>query len=951
MIFRDPTWLALLPVLFLAGWVWRGLQVQRPLRAAFLILTVLVLMRPQWQRFSGGMDLWVLLDRSASTGAKVDEGLPEWRQLLEQGKQHRNDRLQFVDYAAEVVPQETNAGGPYTGGRQLTRTGQAVEHVLALRREGRSTRILVFTDGYSTEPLSGVAEKLLKAEVPLDFRLTQDAVGHDYRVRRLYLPGRAQVSEPFLVEVEVTGPADGPVPLTIYRNGQKLSDSEVVLTKGRGTARFTDRVALGGAYKYEALIQPKDDTHAGNNRFESWVEIAGGPRLLLVTRYVPDPMEAVLAGQGFEVEVVREPARLQAGQLSGCRAVILNNVPAWEVPADFLASLNFFVSGQGGGLLMAGGKKSFGAGGYFRSSIDDLLPVSLELKKDQKKLAAAMVIVMDRSGSMAAPVGGGTKMDLANEGAARSIELLGYQDMVGVFAVDSEAHEVVPLQQIGGESTRDEMRDKVRRVRSEGGGIFVYNGLKAAWNVLKESAYGTRHIILFADAADAEQPEDYVKLLSTVTAEGGSVSVIALGTETDSDAAFLKDVAKRGNGRIFFTDRAEDLPNVFTAETVAVARSAFVSDPVPAAPSGLWSEVAGRPLDWLKEVDGYNLSYRRDWASQGLVSKDEYEAPLVAWGQRGSGRTAAVGFPMGGDFSERVRSWPKYGDFAQTLVRWLMGQPLPEGLGLRYEVKGTELSLDLLYEGREWEDRFAADAPRILLAQGARAEGGLELTWQRMAPGHYRAVMDLEEGSVVRGGIQAGPHVIPFGPLSVGTKAEWSFDPLRQEELRQTAAASGGRELLDLAQAWQSPPVVQYADLRPWLLPLLLVLFLADALVTRLGWTFAEWKWPAWIRRPALIPAPAGSSPGDPGLSRWRRKAGSAPLPTASRGTVDPPRPDPVPGTPVMDHPRPPGPPPPPPGPGSVAPAPTPPASTGEDGEATAEARRRARFARAKRGS
>jgi von Willebrand factor type A domain len=933
MIFRDPAWLALLPVLILAGWVWRGLQLQRPLRAALLLLAVLLLMRPQWQRFQGGMDLWVLLDRSDSTGAKVDQGLPEWRQLLENGKRDRNDRLHFVDYAAEVVPQETNAGGPYTGSRALTRTGQAVEHVLALRREDRNSRILVFTDGFGTEPMAGTAEKLVRAGVPLDFRLTTEASGNDFRVRRLHLPSRAQISEPFLVEAEVTGPVDGPVPLTIFRNGQKLTDSEVVITSGRGTARFTDRLATSGSFKYEAFIQPKEDAHSGNNRYESWIEITGGPRLLLVTHYQPDPLEAVLAGQGFEVETVREPSKLQAGQLTGCRAIVLNNVPAWDMPADFLASLTFFVNSQGGGLLMTGGRKSFGAGGYFRSSVAELLPVSLELKKDQKKLAAAMVIIMDRSGSMAAPAGGGTKMDLANEGTARSIELMGFQDMVGVFAVDSEAHEVIPLQQIGSDSNRDSMRDKVRRVRSEGGGIYVYNGLKAGWAVLKESAYGTRHIILFADAADAEQPEDYVKLLTDITAEGGSVSVIAMGTEGDSDAAFLKDIAKRGNGRIFFTDRAEDLPNVFTAETVAVSRNTFVSDPVPATPTGLWSEIAGRPLDWLKEIDGYNLSYRKDWASQALISGDEFAAPLAARGQRGSGRTGAISFALGGEFSDRVRAWPKYGDFAQTFVRWLMGQALPPGLGLRYELRGTELALDLLYEGEPWTQTFAENAPRIVLASGARAEAGLELTWQRMSPGHYRAAIDLEEGSVIRGGIQAGPHVIPFGPLSVGTKAEWTFDPARQEELRQTAAASGGRELLDLAAAWQSPPVIQFTDLRPWLLPLLLLIFLADALATRLGWTFAELRWPGFL---TYHPKPAGAPSAAPVLTGVRAATAPPPPPpalsdlTVSAGSVRPAPPAPV-----------------------AAPAPpAPPSAAAPEPDAAAdEARRRARFARAKKGS
>ncbi|MES2466099.1 MAG: VWA domain-containing protein [Verrucomicrobiota bacterium] len=925
MIFRDPAWLALLPVVALAGWVWRGLQLQRPLRAGLVLLVILLLMRPQWQRFAGGMDLWVLLDRSASTEALIDQGLPEWRQLLDRGKPGSQDRVHFVDYASEVVPQESNAGGPYTGSRTLTRTAQAVEHVLALRREDRPARVLVFTDGYSTEPLAGVAEKLARAEMPLDFRLLTAAKGDDFRLRRLQVPSRAQVSEPFLVEVEVSGPQDGPVPLTIFRNGQKLTDSAVEIKEGRGTARFTDKLAGSGSFKYEATIQPEHDAHPGNNRYESWIEITGGPRLLLVTRYQPDPLEAVLAGQGFVVETVRDPGKLQGGQLTGCRAVILNNVPAWEVPVDFLASLNFFVSAQGGGLLMAGGKKSFGAGGYFRSSIDALLPVSMELKKDQKKLAAAMVIVMDRSGSMAAPIGGGTKMDLANEGAARSIELLGYQDMAGVFAVDSEAHEVVPLQQIGSDSNREGMLGKVRRVRSEGGGIFVYNGLKAGWKVLKETVYGTRHIILFADAADAEQPEDYVKLLAEVTAEGGTVSVIALGTDMDSDAAFLKDVATRGNGRIFFTDRAEDLPNIFTAETVAVARSAFVSDPVPVAPGGLWTEIAGRPLDWMKEVDGYNLSYRRDWASQGLISQDEFAAPLVTWGQRGSGRTAAVGFPLGGDYSERIRAWPQYGDFAQTLVRWLMGQALPPGLGLRTEVKGTELALDLRYDDGPWTETFAAQAPRILLAQGARAEPGLELTWQRMAPGHYRATMELEEGVVVRGGIQAGTQVIPFGPLAAGTNAEWTFDPARQEELRQTAAASGGRELLDLAAAWQSPPLPQFRDLRPWILPLLVLLLLADALVTRLGWSFPGIRWPRAVALPGRKHSPLPGCGVAPPLTKSPES--SRPVFTAepaSPGEETPPSssppPDPLPSGPPTDA-------------------------------ASEEARRRARFARAKKGS
>src|SRR5690606_26261418 len=116
---------------------------------------------------------------------------------------------------------------------------------------------------------------------------------------------------------------------------------------------------------------------------------------------------------------------LGAESLVGTRAVVLNNVPAHRVPQRFLDALDFFVREQGGGLLMVGGQNSFGSGGYFSSSVDPLLPVSMELRQEHRKLATAMAIVLDRSGSMAASVGTMTKMDLANSGTARAIELLG----------------------------------------------------------------------------------------------------------------------------------------------------------------------------------------------------------------------------------------------------------------------------------------------------------------------------------------------------------------------------------------------------------------------------------------------------------------------------------------------------------------------------------------------
>ena len=90
----------------------------------------------------------------------------------------------------------------------------------------------------------------------------------------------------------------------------------------------------------------------------------------------------------------------------------------------------------------------------------------------------AIAAVLDRSGSMSAPVAGGqTKMDLANAGTSAMIELLMPLDAVSVIAVDSEAHVVQELVEVSDPAT---LIQRVRRIESMGGGIFVRNGLEEA---------------------------------------------------------------------------------------------------------------------------------------------------------------------------------------------------------------------------------------------------------------------------------------------------------------------------------------------------------------------------------------------------------------------------------------------------------------------------------------
>ena len=78
-------------------------------------------------------------------------------------------------------------------------------------------------------------------------------------------------------------------------------------------------------------------------------------------------------------------------------------------------------------------------------------------------------------------------MDLANRGTVAAIELLGPMDSVAVIAVDSSPHVVWPMASV---RDRNAIIDKVRRIESMGGGIFVFSALKAMAQELAQRGGG-----------------------------------------------------------------------------------------------------------------------------------------------------------------------------------------------------------------------------------------------------------------------------------------------------------------------------------------------------------------------------------------------------------------------------------------------------------------------------
>jgi hypothetical protein len=163
-----------------------------------------------------------------------------------------------------------------------------------------------------------------------------------------------------------------------------------------------------------------------------------------------------------------------------------------------------------------------------------------------------------------------------------------------------------------------------------------------------------------------------------------------------------------------------------------------------------------------------------------------------------------------------------------------MGEQVPPGVGLRTAMDGSRLKADLFYDD-SWNDRISSQAPELVLAEGAGGQAR-PVNWERLAPGHFRATIDVEGESYVRGAVKIGESAFPFGPVNAVTNPEWSFDKTRIEELRAVSARSGGAERVDLSDVWNAPRPPAWRDIQRWLLISLLLALLLEAWQTRTGW-------------------------------------------------------------------------------------------------------------------
>jgi Mg-chelatase subunit ChlD len=844
MSFSNPAWLLMLvPLAALLARFRPRSNTLLALRAAALTLCVLALagLSLRFERNDGVAVL--VADRSLSMPKDHERRAGEIYKILSAAAPGKC-RVGVVSFGAEAAAEKMPGDGVFDGFKADIDSGRsnlaaAMETALAMIPADSPGRILVVSDGeWTGRDPSDIFARCAARGVAVDCRVVRRPEANDLCVEEIQHPMRASSGEYYPLTAAVRAPAAMKASFRLLRGGKVSAAGETRLHPGVNHLTFRDKADTPQTviYSFEIASQGgPEDPVPGNNKADFAVKIEGKRPLLLVSASHGSGAGKTLRAAGLDV-TVKKPHEISfdPASLSGYCAVIIENVPASAIGTPGMGVIAEMVRNGLAGLALSGGQNSLGPGGYHKSPLDPVLPVSMEVRKEHRKLSLALVAALDRSGSMGAPAGGGkTKMDLANLASAESLELLGPGDQFGLIAVDSSPHEIVPL--MPAEQAKAARR-KILSIQSMGGGIFIYEALAAAAKVLAPAAAGTKHILLFADAADSEEPGKYRELLEKCSAAGITVSVIGLGSERDCDAPLLRDIAERGGGQCMFTANPAELPRLFAQDTFTVSKRAFREEETGAEICPAMSALSPRSFEKNFAVGGYNICLLKPEARAGAVCLDEFRSPLLAFWHAGAGRAAVYTGELDGPFTGPFAKWSGAGDFITAVAAWVSGldvSELPGGMTVSQEISGGAHKITMRLDPDRGKDPFRK-TPVINTLSGRpgrapRTEPAVTARWSD--PDTLTAEIPLSGSEISLSSIKIddmppfvlAPAVLPYSP---------EFRPADSGGgLERLCRAAGGAERADLSEFWKNMRGKKHE--RP---AAPLCLFLALALLTAEVW-------------------------------------------------------------------------------------------------------------------
>jgi Mg-chelatase subunit ChlD len=664
--------------------------------------------------------------------------------------------------------------------RDGTNLAGAIEAAAGYLPPGYVPQIVVLTDGIETAGDALAAASRTGAPVstfPLPARTEPEV-----QVSKVSVPAEVRQGEPFFVEVTVDANHEDEGFIEVYRGDHKVIGEKRKLKVGENSFRFQQSIDRERLAAYSVRIsQLAQDTLLDNNMDSALVFAAGKPRVLIVES---DPSLIRDLAYSLEDEGIQADLRPPQGMpdtladLQNYELVMLSNVPATALTQRQMEVARTYVQDLGGGFIMLGGEQSFGLGGYYKSVLEEILPVRSDFEKEKEKPSLGMVLVVDKSGSMT-----GDKIEMAKSAAQSAVELLGRRDQVAVIAFDGDSYLTCEMQSA---NNKAKINDEISRIDA-GGGTTMYPAMEMANEILMATNAKLKHVIILTDGIST--PGDFEGLAQQMVSNRMTVSTVAVGDGSDTE--MLETIARTGKGRYYLTEDPAQVPQIFARETVTASKSAIDEQPFLPQVVRATHALAGIDLQSAPFLLGYVMT--RPKPTSEVILATEKGDPLLAWWRYGLGMTAAFTSDAKNRWAAEWITWPGFGKFWTQIVRQMMRKSDARGIAVNVTRHGAtaELGVDAVDEfGQFLND---SDVELTVIDPSLKQE---KSNLKQVAPGRYLADLATAKSGAyhMEIAVKRKDQVIyrQSRGMTVGYSDELRIRPTNEKLLREVAEVSGG---------------------------------------------------------------------------------------------------------------------------------------------------------------